>query len=204
MYNNNDFQKTFKRKFFNTIIEYGIIKGNNNILFIKPGQDGSLRGYKDKYLNLAFYINQKYGYTVICSNNPYDGINNPLEDGIEVIKQYVKENNFDDYKIYYYGNSNGAVIGARYCYLYQNIKRLLLINPPLFVNFHKIEDGIKNFKEDKITFIYGSLDPSNKFVGLLDVIKNEKISYYIIDGEDHNLSKGNVSIIELVDKYLIN
>ena len=62
----------FTRPFYNTTIQYGIIKGNNKILFIKPGQDGSMVGYMDKYYNLAKYINNKYQYTVICSNNPYE------------------------------------------------------------------------------------------------------------------------------------
>ena len=54
------FDQVFGRIFYNSVIEYGIIKGNNQILFIKPGQDGSLQGYKNKYYNLAKYVNEKY------------------------------------------------------------------------------------------------------------------------------------------------
>ena len=112
--------------------------------------------------------------------------------------------NFKDYDIYYYGNSNGASIGACNAYKYEKIQRMLLINPPLFINFHKIEDGIKKFKGDKINFIFGSLDPSYKYVGLLDVLKNTKVSYYIIEGEDHNLSNNTISLESLVEKYLFD
>ena len=37
----------------NIIINYGIVNGNNTIVFIKAGQDGSLYGYQDKYIKMA-------------------------------------------------------------------------------------------------------------------------------------------------------
>ena len=119
------------------IIDYGIIKGNNNIiLFIKPGQDGSMYGYKNKYLKIAKNISKKYGATVICSSNPFDG-NNPLDNAMEVIDDYCRENNIKRYEIYYMGQSNGALIGAWFGYKYSKIKRMLLVNPPLMYNWHK-------------------------------------------------------------------
>lgn len=93
----------------NIIINYGIVNGNNTIVFIKAGQDGSLYGYQDKYIKMAKRLNQKYGCSVICSSNPFDG-RNPLDNAMEVIKDYVAQ--FDDYTIYYLGFSNGALIGA--------------------------------------------------------------------------------------------
>ena len=47
------FDYYFEDAFFDAILQYGIIKGSNKILFIKPGLDGSLVGYKDKYYNMA-------------------------------------------------------------------------------------------------------------------------------------------------------
>ena len=76
-----------------TVIDYGIIKGSSNIiLFIKSGQDGSMYGYENKYLKIAKNINKKYGATVICSSNPFDG-NNPLDNAMEVIEDFCKDNN---------------------------------------------------------------------------------------------------------------
>lgn len=198
-----EFNYIFERTYFNRVIQYGIINGSNTIVLIKPGQDGTLVGYKDKYYNLAKYINKKYGFTVICSNNPYDKIHDPLIDGTEVIERFTKYMNFSDYVIYYYGNSNGAVIGASYAHNYPNIKRMLLINPPLFINFHRLKDGIELFKGERVVFIYGGLDPSFKFVGLLDLLNQDKLTYHIIENEDHNLSNSSVRLEDLVDKYLI-
>lgn len=200
----DSFTSVFCREFYGKKIEYGIIKGNNKILFIKPGQDGILTGYNDKYYNLAKYVNEKYGYTVVCSNNPYEAPYNPLDDMSIVIEEYARNMKFKDYEVYYYGNSRGGMLGARYAHQYPYIKRLLLVNPPLFMNYHKMEKGILKFNGEKMFFIYGSLDPSYKFVGLLDIVKNTKIAYKILENEDHNLSKGIYSLEYLVDNYLLN
>jgi len=197
------FDYIFERDYHDTIIQYGIIEGNNKILLIKPGLNGSLTGYKDKYYNLATYINETYGYTIICTNNPHDKTHDTLFDAIEVIESYVNHMNFKDYDIYYYGNSNGGIIGACNGYKYPSIKRMLLINPPLFINYHKMEEGIENFKGDKIIFIFGELDPSSKYTGLLDLYNKDNISYYILQNEDHNLSNNTVSLEYLVEEYLL-
>ena len=199
-----EFTEVFSHDYYGKTIQYAIIKGSNKIVLIKPGQDGSLTGYKDKYYSLAKYINNKYGYTVFCSNNPYEAPYNPIEDAVVVIKEYALKMNFKEYEVYYFGNSRGAELGARYGYLYPVIKRMLLINPPLFINFHKMQRGLLKFNNEKIVFIYGSLDPTYKYVGLIDLIGNSKISYKVIEGEDHNLSNGSYSLEQLVDNYLIN
>lgn len=194
----------FSLKFYDSIIQYGIINGSNKILFIKPGQDGSLTGYKDKYYNLAKYVNKEYGYTVICSNNPYVKPHNPILQAIDVISDYAELMKFKDYEIYYLGNSCGGMLGARYSYLYPNIKRCLLINPPLFISYHKIKDGVEKFSGEKLVFLYGTEDPSFKFVEMLDSIQNDKVSYVLLEREDHNLSKNTHSLEELVKMYLID
>ena len=189
------FDKIIKRNFNNTIIEYGIINGNNTILLIKTGSEGTIYGYNNKYLKLAKYVSSKYGFTVIVSSNPRTGINsNQLADAIELIDEYFK----DKYEIYYMGISNGGLIGAWYGNNY-SFKRMLLINPPLMINYHKTKEGLQSFNNDKVSLIFGELDPSFKLVGLLDYINNDKVNYHIIKGENHHLS--NVDYKDLV-KYL--
>lgn len=197
------FDYLFEHDYYNKTLQYGIMNGSNKILLIKPGLNGSLLGDNEKYYNLAKYINKKYGLTVVCTNNPQDKENDPLNDALEVIDSYCSFMNYKDYEIYYLGSSNGAVIGAINAYKYKSIKRLLLINPPLFINYHKIQHGIENFKGNKITFIFGELDPSTKYVELLDLFKMDNLSYKILEGEDHNLANSTVSIEGLVEKYLL-
>ena len=197
-----NFDVELHRKFKDIlIIDYGIIKGNNNILLIKAGQNGSMYGYKNKYLKIGKMINEKYGSTVICSSNPFDG-SNPLDDAMEVIEEYVKDNNFYDYEIYYIGHSNGGLIGAWYGTNYPKIKRMLLINAPLMYNYHKTKDGINRFKGEEIIAIYGSLDQSYPFVELLDKIENKNFKYYIIEGQDHHFSKESYDFKKLPFDYL--
>lgn len=198
--NNLKFDKEINSTFKDTItIEYGIVEGNNTIVFIKAGQDGSLYGYHNKYIKMARRLNKKYGCTVICSSNPFDG-DNPLGDAFSVIEDYAKR--FNDYKIYYLGFSNGALIGTWFGVKYPKIKRMALVNGPLMFNFHKIKDGALSFKGESISFIYGEYDQSIGYVDLLKTIENDKIKVYVEQGQDHHFSKSEEEFLRIPEKYL--
>lgn len=185
------------------IIDYGMVRGNETIVFIKAGQDGSMYGYQNKYLKIADSINKKYGYTVICSSNPFDGTN-PLDNAMRVIGDYCNEQDIKDYKIYYMGHSNGALIGAWFGIKYPKIKRMLLVNGPLMYNWHKTKEGIQNFSGERIVLVYGSLDQSFKYTGLIEPLINEKVKLEIIEGQDHHFSKDTFDFKTLPEKFLIN
>lgn len=181
------------------IIDYGIVEGNNIIVFIKAGQDGSLYGYQNKYIKMARRLNKKYGCSVICSSNPFDG-NNPLDNAMEIIEDYAKI--FDNYKIYYLGHSNGALIGAWFGVKYPKIKRMALVNGPLMYNFHKTKEGALSFNGDMISFIYGEYDQSIGYIDLLKNMENDKIKVFVEKGQDHHFSKSEESFQEIPEKYL--
>lgn len=199
-----DFDYVINSKFKeNIVIDYGIISGNNKILFIKSGQDGSVYGYNNKYLKIAKKVNEKYGYTVICSSNPFDG-DNPLDNAFEVIKNYCKENSFDDYEIYYMGHSNGALIGLWFGTNYDKITKFLLINGPLMFNWHRTKEVIKNFNKKKLCLVYGEYDQSIKYTELISPLINEKVELKIIENEDHHFSNNFEDYINLPLKFLFN
>lgn len=182
-----------------TIIEYGIIEGNNTIVFIKSGQNGSIYGYDNKYIKMAKRLNKKYKCTVICSSNPFDG-NNPLDNAFTVIEKYTSK--FEDYKVYYLGFSNGALIGAYFGINYPKIKRMLLVNMPLIYDINLIKNNLNNFNNEKVTIVYGSLDYS---INLLENIKNIKsniLDTKVILNEDHYFSKDEEDFYSLPEKYL--
>ena len=181
------------------IIDYGIVEGNNIIVFIKAGQNGSLYGYQNKYIKMAKRLNQKYGCSVICSSNPFDG-NNPLDNAMEVIEDYAKR--FDDFKIYYLGYSNGALIGAWFGIKYPKIKRMALVNGPLMYNLYKTKEGALSFKGESINFIYGEHDQSIGYIELLKSIENDKIKVFIEQGQDHHFSKSEEDFQQIPEKYL--
>ena len=185
------------------IMQYGIVYGSNTIVFIKAGANGSMHGYENKYLRIAKSINQKYGYTVICSSNPDCNKENPLNQAIELITNYVENNNFDDYEIFYMGHSDGASLGARYGHLYPKIKRMLLVNSPLFFNWHLIKNGMKQFTGEKAVFVYGDLDPSYKYAEMINLIGNDRVKLAIIEGADHHFVDKLDEFIDLPNKYLL-
>lgn len=194
------FDKEIHSKFEDiAIIDYGIVEGNNIIVFIKAGQNGSLYGYQNKYIKMAKRLNKKYGCSVICSSNPFDG-NNPLDNAMEVIEDYAKR--FDDFKIYYLGYSNGALIGAWFGIKYPKIKRMALVNGPLMYNLYKTKEGALSFKGESINFIYGEYDQSIGYVELLKSIENDKIKVFIEEGQDHNFSKSEEDFQKIPEKYL--
>lgn len=182
-----------------TVIEYGIIEGNNTIVFIKSGQNGSIYGYNNKYIKMAKRLNKKYKCTVICSSNPFDG-NNLLDNAFTVIEKYTSK--FEDYKVYYLGFSNGALIGAYFGINYPKIKRMLLVNMPLIYDINLIKNNLNNFNNEKVTIVYGSLDYS---INLLENIKNIKsniLDIKVILNEDHYFSKDEEDFYSLPEKYL--
>ena len=193
------FDKEIHSNFNDEIIDYGIVEGNNIIVFIKAGQDGSLYGYQNKYIKMARRLNKKYGCSVICSSNPFDG-NNPLANAMEIIEDYAKI--FDNYKIYYVGYSNGALIGAWFGVKYPKIKRMALVNGPLMYNFHKTKEGALSFNGDMISFIYGEYDQSIGYIDLLKNMENDKIKVFVEKGQDHHFSKSEESFQEIPEKYL--
>ena len=193
------FDKEIHSNFNDEIIDYGIVEGNNIIVFIKAGQDGSLYGYQNKYIKMARRLNKKYGCSVICSSNPFDG-NNPLDNSMKIIEDYAKI--FDNYKIYYLGYSNGALIGAWFGVKYPKIKRMALVNGPLMYNFHKTKEGALSFNGDMISFIYGEYDQSIGYIDLLKNMENDKIKVFVEKGQDHHFSKSEESFQEIPEKYL--
>lgn len=184
------------------IINYGIINGNETIFFIKTGQDGDIYGYENKYLLIANNINKKKGYTVICSSNPFRKTN-PLDDAMNKIENYAKENNFNNYIVYYMGVSNGARLGMTYGYKYPQIKKMLLINSPIQFNWPQAKEGIKQISEEQtMNIVFGELDQSYKYIELLKPLLKDNIKLDILKDVDHQFTNKLNEFIELPDKYL--
>ena len=173
-------------KQYDKVIEkqFGIIKGEKYLVFIKTGRGGSIEGFENKYLNICSFLFEKYGYTFVVSANPKDSACD-LEEEIKCISKYI-----GDYKeIFFVGISNGASIGAAQCRKIEKIKDAILINAPLMINFHKIKEGAKKFRGNNMYFLYGEDDPSCRYIEILKSIKNTACKYKIIKGEGHDFSK---------------
>ena len=179
-------------------LTYGTILGNETIVFIKPGLGGSIYGYENKYLRISEKLNETFNCTVIVSPNEKKV---DFDTEMDFIKDYATQNNLGEYQIYYFGHSNGALIGMCEAYKYAEIKRLLLINSPLCMNPHKIIEGIKMFNGEKMIMLFGDKDPSFHFVKQFSELSNGKVIFEIISGADHYFTNKLELFMSLPEKY---
>ncbi|MDD7417401.1 MAG: hypothetical protein SPI86_01085 [Treponemataceae bacterium] len=182
-------------------IEYGIIDGNNIIVFIKAGLEGSCYGYENKYVRIGRMLNEKHGCSIIASSNPL-GYKTDFAAEMDFIKDYAKKQNFNDYQVYFFGHSNGAALGIINAYQFAEIKKLVCINAPLMINPHLLLRGIKGFSGEKMTLVYGSHDASFDMLKLYSELESDKIDFVRIHGADHNFTGCLDLFIELPGIFL--
>lgn len=179
---------------FDKIIDdnVGFIHGSNKVLFIKTGQGGSIYGYENKYLKLAVDVNEKYGYSVFVSATTMD-TKASFQYDIQTIEECLGSPVFE---IYYLGVSKGGLIGIWHGCDEPRIIKMVSINAPLMINYHgKTLPGVQKLGVDKLTMVYGSLDPSYKYVPFVE----KRANVQIIDGADHNLSGSSITLLEIIN-----
>lgn len=171
-------------------IEYGIVHGNNTIVFIKVGLSGTVLGYKNKYLKIACDLNKKHNATVIVSSNPIElGYKTDFEKEMQFVKNYAAYCGFANSQIYFMGHSNGATLGILNAYKFPQIKKLLCINGPLNLMPSLLTSGFEQFSGEKMNLVYGSKDPSCNMANLFKKdFQSEKIDFITVKGTDHYFS----------------
>ena len=188
-------KKDYESTFNSDGVSVGYLPGSDKVLFIKTGQGGSIYGYENKYLDLAHEVNEKHGFTVFVSATSSDSRESYNLDIAMLDSFFVNKS----YQIHYIGVSKGGLIGIWHGVENDKIKKIMAINAPLMINYHsKTRPAIEGLK-DKLVMVYGSLDPSFKYVPFLP--KDTRIE--ILDGADHNLVGSKSSFGDLVDKFLI-
>lgn len=178
-------------------IDYGFVFGGDRrkILLIKAGQDGSIYGYRNKYLKLACEMRELYGFSVVCASTLSSDINQ-MAQFAEVVKSEFEIGG--QTRIYFMGMSMGASIGCIGRTLFPEISRFLLVNPPLMINTIRICRSAKAFDGDMMTFVFGSLDPSTHLAGLLKLHERENMRVVIVPGQDHHFSRNEFRLLELM------
>ena len=103
------------------------------------------------------------------------------------------------------GVSNGAILGARYGCHYPEIKKMLLINGPLMINWLQTRKGVEKYKGERVTFVYGSLDPSYNYREAISLIQSEsKVDLVVVEGADHNFRGMENHFSKLIEEYLFD
>lgn len=178
---------------------YGIIPGSSTLVYIKAGKGGSIYGYEDKYLKISQKIFNEYGYTVVVASNP---VICDTKTSFTCDMEFITKNFPHTSKIYAFGHSNGGIMLAAFAYKYPLIKRVLSVNAPLMVDFQLTRNGITNFKGEKMTLLYGDLDPSKPFLDKLKYFTTKGFSYEVLKDTDHHFTNKVHQFIELPFKYL--
>lgn len=194
---NFDLIKIRKNDSDDSEIDYGFVFGGDRqkIFLIKAGQDGSIYGYQNKFLKLAYELRDKYGFSVVCTSTPSSDIDQMAQFAEIVQSEFAIT---EATKIYFMGMSKGASIGCLGHASFPQISRFLLINPPLMINTTKLCRCAQNFAGEIMTFVFGSLDPSVHLAGLLKLHERENVRVAIIPGQDHYFSKDEFNLLDLV------
>ena len=176
-----DFDKTVSAVIDGNELKYGVLHGNENIFFIKCGAGGTIPGYKDKYLKMAYKLREKFGATVICSAYPYPSDDYLLQYDEKVINQFIAK-----FKapctLNFIGSSRGAYVGLTYFSKKFEFSKMLLINMPLMINFHKSIEALPNLSNSKVIFAYGDCDPSVTYIPYLKLYHTDIVT---VAGANH-------------------
>ena len=187
--------KDYTNVFTSEDMSIGYIPGSSSVLFIKTGQGGSIYGYENRYLDLAMKVNERYGWSAFVSATIEDSME-AYERDMQLMEQCLGTT---EYEIFYLGVSKGGLIGIWYGADNPKIKRMISINAPLMINYHgKTLPRVKKLGRDKLTMIYGSLDPSYKYVPFVEKWTNVEI----VKGADHNLSHSPMTFINMFENFL--
>lgn len=180
-----DFDSTiFKLSQNGKRIDYGIMQGNEKIVFIKSGAGSDYKGYQDKYVKMALRLHARGGYTVISASNP--GTNESTFDVDKaVIEEYIIERGFKKYELNLVGASNGAYQNVFLANQLNNVKKTLNINMPLMINFQKAMSMLLKLGETEKIFVYGTADPSADYIPFLETMKMPNFKVVCINGADH-------------------
>lgn len=182
------------------------VPGRNKLVVIKTGAGGTVEGYEGKYTKLSKYIHEATGYAVLVVDNPLAMIDEENFEvtmtAIEYTGNVVETDDGEFPEVIYIGISKGASMAAIYGWQYQEIKRMLLINPPLMINWHKQKVGLEKFNGEFVNVVIGGKDPSCRFAGLIECLDTDKVQKSIVSGMDHNFKCGEHLIWQYVDEIL--
>ena len=189
----NDFTQVYTGK----DMTVGYMPGSSKVLFIKTGQGGTIYGYENKYLDLALKVHEQYGWSVFVSATTID-TRESFQCDIQTIEKCLGTSEFE---IIYLGVSKGGLIGIWHGCDESRIKKMVSINAPLMINFHgKTLPGVKKLGIDNLLMVYGSLDPSYKYIPFVDKHANVQV----INGADHNLSNEKNILFDILQQFIIN
>ena len=180
-------------------IKYGILFGNEKIVFIKVGADGNIRGYQDKYLRMAHRVHARIGATVICASNPYIDESIHLKKDKTLINKVIAERGFENHEMYFVGTSDG---GYHSLLLTQQIPQTVK-----YLGINSSHKGIEDFSERilslsqvKKILVYGRNDEDfDKDFPPMNALACDNLEIVVLNGVDHDFTDKVDDFIALID-----
>ena len=192
------YDKTISKTVAGDKIHYGVICGNEKIIFIKVGAGGNIRGYQDKYLKMAHRIHDRLGAMVICASNPDADYDAQVDTDKAMIVKVAEDCGHADYEVYLVGTSDGGYQNLLLAQQVPQARKLLGIN----VSFNTIADLIiqlQTLPHVKKLLVYGTEDDDFSCVSNLQAADCENLEIITVDGANHEFSGMVDNFIALID-----
>ena len=177
-------------------LEYTIFFGNENIVFIKTGAGGSVRGYENKYLKMARRVHLRIGATVICASNP-DVKHETFDE--RKIRWVASELRFEKFNLYLWGTSDGAYQNLSLAKRFPETAKWIGVNSS-FITVADFEEKLQDLPNVKKILVYGTKDDEYDIVfPVLTTKEEENLKILFIQGADHRFSDMLPEFIQTID-----
>ena len=204
---NLKYDKTFKIPYGGEILRYGIIWGNDKIVFIKAGvpkdveeDNKKTKGkYVDKYLIMAHRVRNRIGATVICASNCDLSGEIQLEADKLFIENVILNKGFVNYELHFVGTSDGGEHSLKLSQQFPKTVKFLGINSS-WSTTDTFLDIIQSLPHVKKIFVYGAWDVDfDDIVPKLNALACDNLEITVLDGVDHDFTDKVDDFIALVD-----
>ena len=193
----NGFDQTCRKTYQGSRIQYGILRGNAQIVLIKSGTGGSCRGYEDKYLKMALRLRERGGYSVICASNP-DDCDASFPADKKIIVDYAQEQGFEDYGVYGIGVSDGAYQVLQLAATLPQTQKLLLFNPST-AGADDFIAKLQALPQIEKHLVYGTLDDEFACLSQLNAANIPNTEIQTVPGADHRFTGMEAAQLALID-----
>ena len=157
------FDRIITRSFAGGTAEYGILDGDDTVVFIKPEAGYSPFG-GDKYFHLAKRLHEIRGATVICAANLCaDAFRRADAD----VLQKIIAAKAGKARLFFIGVCEGALDGLHHATQQFTFERLLLIGVPLLLEIQRTKAALLRIPSE-IRFVFEEKDPAVKKIPELE------------------------------------
>ena len=177
-------------------LEYKIIFGNENIVFIKVGASGSVRGCENKYFKMAKRIHDRMGATVICASNP-DAPHEIFDE--KEIRWVASERGFESLKLYLWGTSDGAYQNLSLAKRFPETEKWIGVNSS-FITLEDLVEKLQDLPNVEKLLVCGTNDIDNNVLFPdLNQYENDNLKILMVEGADHSFSEMLPQFIQTID-----